>query len=834
MYKIVSKKTLFLFVSVIVFAHVAIAQSYSLKKGNKLYSQKAYAEAIASYEKVLIKNSDNAEAIIKLADCYRLTNNTSMAAKMYAKVVELKECQPIHKYYYGQTLMSMGNYSEAKRWMEQYDSDARGTTFAKSIANINQFFKDSDSYIISKLPFNSAQNDFSPTIYKQGIVFMSSREKETNMLLRTHAWTNKQFYSLYYTDKSGTNYSEPKFFTKNISSKFNDGPICFSKNNNVAYFTRNNIEKGKVAKSAEGVVKLKIFSAKIIEDKEGKTVFENSIPFAYNSNEYSCAHPAISNDGTKLFFTSDMPGGFGGMDLYVCTKEGEGWSKPTNLGDNINTKGDEVFPFIHSDGTLFFSSNGREGIGGLDIFYTMYRFGEISSVINMGAPINSSGDDFSLTINADNKTGYFSSNRQNLDLNDDIYSFIKLKEKFSIVVVDEKTTLNIKSSMVKIKDMVTGRIIEKQLDNGVLEIDLFPNRKYEVEGIADTYKNNTIAIITNPSNPNIEVRLAKAMVLDLNVLVLNNFKEKSPVANAQVSIIGSDGKSVLVATNEQGKIISIPLVGENLYSLTASLNGKTSDKAIVSTEGAKETKTYEQTLYLENIGAVCLSGAVRDKMNGLIPLGGAKLIVTDPLTNEKVYETVLDKDGKYKTCQLETNKVYKVTAIKSGYFTTSEEVSTLDKKKLALKQTLLFEKNVDVERIIVGRSIKIDNIYFDLGKWNIRKDAAKELDKIVRLLKENDDIVIELGSHTDCRSPSKSNLDLSDKRAKSSAQYIVDHAIEAVRITGKGYGETQLVNKCECEGPKKVPCTEKEHQANRRTEFKVVGFLKDGVIIYEK
>ena len=149
-----------------------------------------------------------------------------------------------------------------------------------------------------------------------------------------------------------------------------------------------------------------------------------------------------------------------------------------------------------------------------------------------------------------------------------------------------------------------------------------------------------------------------------------------------------------------------------------------------------------------------------------------------------------------------------------------------------LKKNIEVQKDVMLDKIFLGKGIKIDNIYFDLGKWNIRKDASKELDKIVKLLIDNPELVIELGSHTDCRSSSASNLELSNKRALSSADYILNKGIDKKRITSKGYGETQLVNHCECEGTKVVPCTEKEHQANRRTEFKVIGYVqKNGTII---
>ena len=135
-------------------------------------------------------------------------------------------------------------------------------------------------------------------------------------------------------------------------------------------------------------------------------------------------------------------------------------------------------------------------------------------------------------------------------------------------------------------------------------------------------------------------------------------------------------------------------------------------------------------------------------------------------------------------------------------------------------------KTTEIEKIVVGKAIKIDNIYFDLGKSNIRPDAANELDKTVQVLTDNPDIIVELSSHTDCRGSAASNLALSEARAKSSVAYIISKSVDKKRIAGKGYGESQLTNNCKCEGAVKSTCTEEEHQQNRRTEFKVTGFAK--------
>ncbi|MGL4598239.1 MAG: OmpA family protein [Bacteroidia bacterium] len=805
-------------------ASSAYAQTGTELKADKLFMSKAYAEAIPKYESVLKTDSSRHKAAIKLADCYRLTNNTTQCLKWYGKVVNYSESEPIHKYYYAQALMEAGNYSEARKWMSQYDADVRGKNRTAGIDKRNTFYKDSSCYAIKKLPtsVNSDKNDFSPAIYKDGLVFTSARDR-ASLIARRHAWTDRNFYYMYQTTaKQDGSYTNPSLFSKSVKTKYNDGPVSFTPDGKTMYFTRNNINGRKAEKSSDGIIKLKIFVA--TQTGDGK--FDNEKELAFNNKEYNCAHPAISADGNTLYFASDMSGGQGGMDIWKTTKIGDGaWSTPENLGSTINTPGNEVFPFVSTSGMLYYSSDGMSGLGGLDVYEARNKNGNWK-VDNYGAPINSSGDDFGLVMSADEKMGYFSSNRGSLDMDDDIYSFNIVKAKkmpFTITLADNKTGEKLNGTLT-LKDKLTGETFNLTASNGEAETDLIPGHDYTIEGIANKYKNNTITAKADPENPKAEVRLDRAMTLLLDVLVLNNPKDRQPVANAEVSMLNALGQTIKATTDANGKIKTTELQGDNTYALTANANNKISDKNIVSTQGQTESKTYDQVLFMDNNGAICLQGTILDKSANNGPTEGATVEIQDVATGAKIYETVTAANGQYKTCNVEAGKTYRVLVKKPGYFVKSEDVAIPAGTKKDVT------KDVIIDKIIVGKAIKIDNIYFDLGKWAIRPDAAKELDKIVKLMQENPDLVIELSSHTDCRSSYESNMTLSDKRAKSSAEYIISKGIDAKRITGKGYGETILVNKCECEGAVKVPCTEKEHQANRRTEFKVIGFIKDGVI----
>ena len=212
---------------------------------------------------------------------------------------------------------------------------------------------------------------------------------------------------------------QAELFSNRLNTKYHEGPLCFDLSGNDLYFTRSNYLRGKVTKSADGWIKLKILRAKRDGDQWGDAT---DLPF--NGNDFETCHPSLSADGDRLYFSSDRPGGLGGLDIYYVDKMGDDWGDPVNLGPEVNTEGDEVFPFIHADGHLFFSTESREGLGGLDIYYTLQKEdGTWRTASNLKAPFNSEADDFGLILDLETKNGYFSSDRPGGEGKDDIYSF---------------------------------------------------------------------------------------------------------------------------------------------------------------------------------------------------------------------------------------------------------------------------------------------------------------------------------------------------------------------------------------------------------------------------
>lgn len=392
------------------------------KKGNQYYSQQAYSEAIPYYERLLKSDSTNKVLLTNLGDCYRYTNNNEGQLLCYGGLIRQGKAEPIQELYYGQALMEAGQVEEAKPYFDRYTADTRGQNLASSLSKMKTYTRNADAYQVNPVSYNSPQNDMCAVLFHDAVVFTSARAK-TSWITKKQGWTQSSYMSIYSTEKDENGKDmKPSMFMGDLKSRFNDGPVCFSKDYNTIYFTRNNSRKEE--KARDGSFKLKILEA--VLDENGFSMVR-TLPF--NNNDYNFAHPSISPDGYTLYFASDMDGGKGGMDIYMSRKDSGGvWGPPVNMGDKINTAGNEVFPFIASNGVLYFSSNGHDGLGGLDIYETKLLGGTPTRVYNMGEPVNSRNDDFGIFLMEDNKFGYISSNRQSGGMDDDIFQLQILRE----------------------------------------------------------------------------------------------------------------------------------------------------------------------------------------------------------------------------------------------------------------------------------------------------------------------------------------------------------------------------------------------------------------------
>lgn len=728
-------KSIILFSIFSFLAFNSVAQTASINAANKLFYSKLYIEAIPKYESILKKDSSNAEVLINLGDCYRLTNNNKGQVICYGKLVNTGKAEEIHKLYYGQALMEAGRYDEAKKYMEEFKADKRGEEFLKAISNLQKFSKDADAYKIDTVSFNTNFDDFSAVTYLNDKVIFTSTKTKASWINKKDGWTGNSFCHVYITEKDTTGkYKKPVLFLADFATKFNDGPVCVAKGGQTIFFTRNSIDKKE--KSLDGSQKLRVFQATIVNNE-----IQFLMDLKFNSNEYNCVHPAISADGKTLYFSSDMGGGQGGMDIWYCKLDAGGaWGTPINLGEKVNTKGNEVFPSITEENLLYFSSNGHEGIGGLDIFEVKIKDDAPGKIYNMGKPVNSEHDDFAYNLNEDGKKGFLSSNRKTGGMNDDIYT-VEVLRKVS-------------------RGKVVNFIIKAKGSQ-----EFLPLTKIKL---------NTDSFITNEKG-----EFQTVLEEDVNYKLIVS-KDKYYEIIDSISSKSSPDEEEFTKTFELEKDL-------NLYLLAGIYDAKTG-------AGIEDVKIKIRDLTVTNDFEL-----LRTEKNGEY----RKPIKDKKIGDKLFYLVTIEKEG-YLTKTL--NFTHEIT--QEGEIQMNELLSlTIGKVEVGMD---------------LGKMIDIKPIYFDLGKSVIRKDAAIELTKVVNVMKEFPGMVIELGAHTDCRGVAAANIKLSSARAKASVEYIIKSGIDQTRITGKGYGESKLLNSCACEGKVKSTCTEAEHAINRRTEFIII------------
>lgn len=619
-----------------------------LKKADRFYQRYEYASAIPYYLKVIEKGKKGTnDATLRISDCYRQISDFEQAEKWYERAVEIEKVDPEIYLHYGQILRSNGKEEQAKEWLSRFirlaPEDERGQLFLAFIDQVNNWEPDNYMEIVNMEQINSPYSEFGSIPFDDGIVFTSDR-LSGSVSSKEYGWTGATYLDLFFSetyDSAGlVSFHPPRLFSEKINRAFHDGPAAFTDSNRVVYFTRALNKYGEIDTTRYYTNLLKIYYAE--KKKEG---WEKPKPSVLNNDTYSVGHPAFSPDGKILYFVSDMPGGIGGTDLYFCHMGPDGLSAPQNLGNVINSIGNEMFPFILNDSVLYFASDGHPGYGGLDLFVARNSAGEWQKPQNLMAPINSPADDFSMHVFHPDSLGLFSSNRPGGLGKDDIYLY-------------------------------------------------YPKPR--------------------------------------------------------------------------------PLPKE-----------------------------------------ILLAGKVRERDSGL-PAPGAYVFLWDK-ASDKVRVLRADEEGRY-AAVVGLKKDLQIKGMRTGFLSDTLIMST---GEYTGDSMMMASRDLWLGKLKIDQTFRFHNIYYDFDKWFIRSDAAAALQVIITFLNEHPEIHVELGAHTDCRGSDAYNQRLSEKRAQSAVDFIVEAGVDASRITARGYGELQLINECD----DRVPCSEAKHQQNRRTEIKVTGVM---------
>lgn len=602
-----------------------VAQNKDTKSADKLYNRYEYVSAAKEYQKLVENGKADGYVYKQLADTYYNMFNTNEAATWYAKAIETPQDSETY-FRYAQMLKANGKYEEANKQMNKFASmspnDLRAKAFKENPNYVPKILGKEVAYNVNSLPVSTDKSEFGAVLYNNDLYFTSAR----NGARKNYGWNEEPFLDIYKAVLGdGGNFSDATTVSE-LNSKYHDGPVTISADGNTMYFSSDSFREGSFEK--DKINKLKLGKNNLYRATKNGEKWENIKPLSFNSKEYSLSNPSLSRDGKTLYFSSNMPGSLGGVDIWKVSINGDEFGAPENLGSKVNTEGNESFPFIADDNsTLYFASSGKQGLGGYDVYQIDLSKGTES--LNMGKPINSEKDDFSFSFNKAKNMGFFSSNRNG---NDDIFSAIPLC--------------------------------------GV----------------------DVLTIVTNAKTGEI-------------------------LSNAKVSIL--DEKKNIIATE---------------------------------TSNAKGEVTFR-------------------------------------VECEKAYSIQASKDG-----------------FEGNSFALAKSKGPQAKVDAALQP-------IDV--IVTPTEIILKPIYFEFNKSNITQEGAFELDKLVQVMKNNDQLVIMAKSHTDSRGSDSYNMNLSDRRAKSTVQYIISKGIDASRISGKGFGESEPKVQCN-------PCTEEQYSQNRRSEFLIV------------
>jgi outer membrane protein OmpA-like peptidoglycan-associated protein len=530
-------------------------------------------------------------------------------------------------------LKANGKYEDSNTQLERFASmrpaDQRATAFRANPNYLPKILDRGKKFNVQNLPINSEVSDFGGTLLDGKLYITSAR----NSNRKTYGWNEEPFLDIYTAsvDSEG-GFQTPAIIEENINTKYHEGTVSFSPDGNTMYFSRESYYE-KVFQR-DSLTKYKISVLHLFKSVKQEDQWSEAEPLSLNGNSYSVKNPSVSADGSTLYFASDKTGGFGQYDIYSAPIDTDGSvGEATNMGQKLNTEGQEMFPFISSSNTLYFSSNGHLGLGGMDVFFAKLVDGKVGPVRNIGIPVNGNADDFAFSMNEETEEGFVSSNREGGKGSDDIYAIKKLQPICDVLMT------------ISVKDSETGLVLE---------------------------------------GASVDIKDAEGTVFGTKV------------------------------SNAQGVVE---------YIIECDVN-------------------------------TLITGTKADYESGMANVEG----------------------------------------------TSEEEVSV---------EVIL----TPIEDIILANKVLLNPIYFDFDKSNITAQAAFELDKLVQLMTKYESIVISAESHTDSRGSASYNLSLSDRRAKTTAQYVISKGIDASRITGSGKGETMPNVDC---GSK---CTEDEHRLNRRSEF---------------
>jgi outer membrane protein OmpA-like peptidoglycan-associated protein len=481
-------KNLYIVLSFFAISSSIIAQNQDTKVADKLFSRYEYISAVKEYQKLVDSGKADGYVFKQMADAYYNMFNTAEAIKWYSKATASK--QDAETYYrYAQMLKSNGKYEESNKQMSKFaalsPNDVRAKSFNENPNYVPKLVQ-GVTYSVTPVKISSDKSDFGAVLYDKTLYFTSARSGSK----KTYGWTGEPFLDVYTSIMADSgNFSEPVPL-ESINHKRHDGPVTISADGNTMYFSSDSFRDGLYEKDKQNHLKLGRNNL-YVATKSGET-WSNIKPLPFNSKDFSLSNPSLSRDGKTLYFSSNMPGSIGGVDIWKVSVNGGNFGKPENLGPKVNTEGNESFPFIADDNvTLYFASTGKPGLGGLDIFQINLVKG--TEAVNMEKPINTEKDDFDFTFNKAKNIGFLSSNRNG---NDDLFLATPLcAVDLLVVVTNAKTGVVLDNAKVAILD-AKNNVIATQYsnNNGEVNFKIECDTPYSIQASKDGFEGNVFSV----------------------------------------------------------------------------------------------------------------------------------------------------------------------------------------------------------------------------------------------------------------------------------------------------------------------------------------------------
>jgi len=485
------KKTYILLILVLASSLIS-AQNKDTQVADKLFKKFEFISAAESYLKLVASDKADGYVYRQLGDCYYNIYNTKEAAKWYAKAIAKKQDSELY-YRYSQMLKAIGNYAESNKQMQKFaemqPNDSRAKTFNENPNYVPVLLDQRKSFDVKSIDINSDKSDFGAFLMDNTIYFTSARNSNSKI----YSWTKEPFLDIYKANLNEDGTISNILLLKEINSKYHDGSVSISQDGSTMYFTSDSFRENSFEKDKASKLKLgrnNIFSAKFVNGKWDEIT---SLPF--NSKDYSTGNPCISKDGKTLYFSSNMPGSIGGVDIWkVAISETGSYGTPENLGKSVNTEGNESFPFITSDNVLYFSSDAKQGLGAMDVY--KIDLTKNLEAKNLGKPVNSEKDDFAFTINENKNIGFVASNRNG---NDDIFKLIPVcNYEVNAIVTNANSGEILAEANVSILDDKSNIISTIKSNNkGEVSFTVDCEKTFTIQAIKDGFEGNSFAVIAS-------------------------------------------------------------------------------------------------------------------------------------------------------------------------------------------------------------------------------------------------------------------------------------------------------------------------------------------------